>query len=154
MNKTISSERLLEKDLVYDSVFEESTLLKNNIATTDKELSETHLETSRMKHRRDTYPNISYVREALLKSNITSLEDRGKGFENVLVHQPTFERLYNQSCKSNGMRTCQLSRVSRMKACLLEILLHSTSTDFSSLTEASMDSLSRELALKQRLHSF
>jgi hypothetical protein len=153
VNKTIRSERLLEKESFYDSVFEESTALKNEIATIDRELFETHLEISRTKHMRDTYPNISYVREALLKSNASLLEDRGSGFENV-YHQPTFERLYLGSSKSNGKRMYQFLSVSHIKSCLLDVLIGGASKDFSSLSEASIDSLSGELALQQQLLSF
>lgn len=102
---------------------------------------------------RDTYPNISYVREALLKSNASLLEDRGSGFENV-YHQPTFERLYLGSSKSNGKRMYQFLSVSHIKSCLLDVLIGGASKDFSSLSEASIDSLSGELALQQQLLSF
>ena len=102
---------------------------------------------------RDTYPNISYVREALLKSNTSLLEDRGSGFENV-YHQPTFERLYLGSSKSNGKRMYQFLSVSHIKSCLLDVLIGGASKDFSSLSEASIDSLSGELALQQQLLSF
>jgi len=144
-------ERLTEIELFYDSIFEDSAVLNQELEVIGERLLDVRSSKSKAICQRETYPNILYIREALAKSDIQDSGQHRRDFKRV-VRQLQFERVYLGLTKLDSEhQEVKFTAEVKVKSYMLMLLLNHAHVDLRSLLESTRQILNEELSFKMEL---
>jgi hypothetical protein len=158
VKKTIGLERLSEIEATNCTKTKELTDLIEAIECVDTELFEVGFTTSRISTQRDTYPEIAYFRESLIRATLSreAKTSERRSELNFVLRQLQFEQIYLLCSKFNSTDlNAQIFALSHVKSCLLKLLPNTDSEtkDLGILQEAALKLLSETATFNRGLSS-